>query len=978
MSSNCLQSGTRMIKFGHIEIDVEGRALRKNGETVQIGARAFDILARLASANGELVTKDELMNAVWPDTVVEENNIQVHLSVLRKALGDERERIVTVPGRGYRLVQRRSFDPPLASNVQRPARRSMPRRLTELLGRDEAVEQICTALRQHSVLTLTGAGGIGKTALSIAVAHRLAYAQPDSVAFVELAALTDKQAVVAAIAQCCAMPAGSESPSIEEVAATLADAEQVFVLDNAEHLIAVVAEIVDTLVARNPRLRVLVTSREPLRITPEAVFRVDPLDVPPHGASEDETLARSAVRLFLARVKALKGQEGEGCDGEQLRVAGAICRRLDGIPLAIELAAARVSSFGIEGVYRRLDDRMSILTSGYRTALPRHKTLRATFDWSFALLDPAAQMLFRRLAMFGGVFTLEALCAVVCDTRVTIGTVIDSIGELVEKSMLNIEFDGPVAKYRLSESTRAYALEHLQAQGEAPEMASRMARYLASRFETGTSGSGPIGPSSDVRQSLGYARSACDWALSADGDSLLAVKLTSTMVSMLLECCLIDECGRRAARALSVLDELPARSVDALTEMRIRAALAAALPNLTGPIERSGQLWQEVLDLAVASDNDEFQARAFWGLWNAALYGGKVHEAFELAIRFQKFGQHRGHSWQVTLATQLAAVAQHCRGEHADAKLQIESTMLHLAANPDEAQRIGRLAVDPLAICYSTLARIVCLQGDQELAIAYVDKLVNLIKPETMEPWLTHVLGVVAVPIALIAADMRRANHYLEIMRSQAALHDFTIWQEYSDCLAGYRDLLAGKTDAGLSMLETSLDPLMARGFRRLITPLTVARAEALIGAGRLEEASVRLHDELDFCRRNGKMFFVPEVFRALGLLALAQADLAPHTSAARHDALSRAKANFIDAMQMAQAHGARMLELRATVAMARMLHAQEETAAAIALLKPLSTGFERASRSPDVRALYDLISVLHGGDEQDFPLSAVPASLAD
>src|SRR5690348_9225258 len=137
MSSNCLQSGTRMIKFGHIEIDVEGRALRKNGETVQIGARAFDILARLASANGELVTKDELMNAVWPDTVVEENNIQVHLSVLRKALGDERERIVTVPGRGYRLVQRRSFDPPLASNVQRPARRSMPRRLTELLGRDE-------------------------------------------------------------------------------------------------------------------------------------------------------------------------------------------------------------------------------------------------------------------------------------------------------------------------------------------------------------------------------------------------------------------------------------------------------------------------------------------------------------------------------------------------------------------------------------------------------------------------------------------------------------------------------------------------------------------------------------------------------------------------------------------------------------------------------------------------------------------------
>lgn len=968
-----------MIKFGYIEIDVDARTLRRSGEIVQLGARAFDVLAQLASANGELVTKDELMNAVWPDTVVEENNLQVHLSVLRKALGDERDRIVTISGCGYRLMQRSLAALSPMSKVQPPARRGMPRLLSELVGRDEAVAQIRAALGEHPVVTLTGAGGIGKTTLSVAVAHRIVDEQPDSVTFVKLAALTDRQAVVAAIARSYAMPAESERASAAELAAMFEGVARVLVLDNAEHLIGEVAEVVETLVARNPRLRILVTSREPLRITPESVFRVDPLDVPARGASEEEVMAQPSVRLFLARVSAMKGQAGDGCDRAQAMIAGAICRRLDGIPLAIELAAARVLSFGIEGVCRRLDDRMSILTSGYRTALPRHKTLRATFDWSFALLAPTAQTLFRRMAMFGGVFTLEALCAVVCDTRLTIGTVIDGVGELVEKSMLNIEFDGPVAMYRLGESTRAYALEHLQAEGEAPEIASRVARYLASQFEADVKvGPGPTDPSSVLRQSLAYARSACDWAFSNDGDSLLAVKLTATMIGMLQECRLIAECGRRAARALSVLDELPPQAVDASTEMRIRAALAAALPNLTGPIGQSEQLWRDVAELAVGCGNEEFQARAFWGLWNAALYGGKVNEAFELAIRFQTFGRHRGHGWQVTLATQLAAVAQHCRGEHADAKVAIESTMRHLEGHPDEAQRITRFAVDPLAIGYSTLARILCLEGDQERAIAYVDKLVNLIKPETMEPWLTHVLGVVAVPIALISGDLRRANHYLEIMRSQAALNDFTIWQEYSDCLAGYRDVLSGKADAGLAILEARLDALLARGFRRLVTPLTVARAEALIGAGRLGEASARLHDELDFCRRNGKMFFVPEIFRALGQVALARADLAPPTSTARHDGLSRAKALFVEAIQTAQRHGARMWELRATIAMARMLHGQGATADALALLEPLSAGVQRAGESPDGRALRDLIGALREGGAPCIPPEAVSASLTD
>ncbi|MFM0133319.1 ATP-binding protein [Paraburkholderia sediminicola] len=950
-----------MIKFGHIEIDISTRVVRRRDEVLHVGSRGFEILALLASVDGRLVTKDELMDAVWPDTVVEENNIHVHLSALRKAFGEDRDCIVTVPGRGYRLMPRTAAALPSENPAPGKALRRLPPFPTGLIGRDAAITQVCAALDSAPVLTLTGAGGIGKTTLSIAVAHQIAEAHPEPVCFVELAALTDRQAILSSIAQSCQLSFDGDFPSIDTIAAMLADNPCTLVLDNAEHAITHVAGIVEVLTAGNPALRVLVTSREPLRIAQERTVRVEPLDVPAHDATEQEVLAQSAVHLFLARLQALLGK---ACfDKTETFIAGEICRRLDGIPLAIELAAAGVLSFGIEGVYRRLDDRMSILTRGYRTALPRQKTLRATFDWSFALLDPGAQALFRRLAMFGGVFTLEPMCAVACDSGLTIGAAIDGIGELVEKSMVNVSFDGPVATYRMNESTRAYALEQLHAENETQEIASRIARYFASRFDAGVGRTCSLQlavASSDLRQTLDDARAAAEWAFSAGGDLHLAVELTSTLTGVLLGNCLIEECGTRAERAVSALNELPPGSIDVVSEMRVRAALAATLPNLCGPIGRSWQLWNEVLDLAISSGNDEFQARAYWGLWNAALYGGNVHDAIDHALSFQTFARNHGHAWQETLANLLVAVAQHCSGQHDQAKSRIVGAMQHLATHPREAEQITSFAVNPLAICYATLARIVWLQGDADEALAYVDKSVNLITPDKMEPWLTHVLGVVAVPIALLSGDSQRGRRYLDIMRSQAVRHRFTIWREYSECLAASCDLLEGETERGLPVLEASLDALIARGFRRLITPLVVGCAEELIADGRFADAAARLADTLIFCRRNGKLFFLPEVWRALGLLAQARARLEVQASDAWRDTLNEARACFLEAIQLSQHQGARMWQLRATVAMARLSHEDGQTASALALLQNLSVDFERSSRSPDVQALFELIDALH------------------
>ncbi|SOE95716.1 Predicted ATPase [Burkholderia sp. D7] len=471
-----------MIELGRFQIDLEMRTLLRNGETVQLGSRAFDILAVVACANGRLVTKNELMKTVWPDTIVEENNIQVHLSALRKVLGPDRDLILTVPGRGYQLLQRRkSAQPDKAGSRARDVRRLPPPK-SGLLGRDLAVRQIRAMLEHTHVLTLVGAGGVGKTSVAVAAAHHSSTDFEEPVCFVELAALTTGEAVLRAIAESCGLSVPDPQVNVVQVAAALAQRRRLLLLDNAEHVIGAVAHIAEALVAGNDALRVLVTSREPLRIMPETVFRVEPLDVPPPRSTDADILRCSAVNLFLRHANSLQGKVGS--DSTEIQLVGEICRRLDGIPLAIELAAARVIALGVEGMYRRLDDRMAILSGGYRTALPRHQTLRATFDWSFAILDQNARSLFRRLAVFGDTFTFEAMCAVVCDEAYTVANAIGSIGELVAKSLVGVEFEGSVAKYRLSESTRAYAMAKLHEEGEQDDITARHACYLPATLQS--------------------------------------------------------------------------------------------------------------------------------------------------------------------------------------------------------------------------------------------------------------------------------------------------------------------------------------------------------------------------------------------------------------------------------------------------------------------------------------------------------------
>lgn len=474
-----------MVRIGTLLVSFEQRELHCAGRATRVGARAFDILEVLYRASGTVVTKHALMDAVWPGRVVEENRLQVHIAALRKLLGEDRDLIKTVPGRGYLLVGATAAAcAESCDQISVMSTRAVPVRPSPLIGRNVEVAKILALLEQASVTTLTGAGGIGKTSLALHIAHAIRERCERVVYFVELAKATSQETVRETLARAINADLVGEN-NVDRLASALHAEPCLLVLDNAEHVAGIAASLVETLVARNRALRVLVTSREPLHISAETVFRVGPLAVPAHDSPVASLAGHASVELFMRRAQPFAPNSPQAITATEttLPIVAEICRRLEGLPLAIELAAARVATLGIEGVASRLDDRLNLLTGGMRTALPRHQTLRATFDWSYALLGDTSRSLFRKLAFFTGAFSFGAVCAVATERSMAVGSIIASLCELAEKSLLSAELCGAVAQYRLTESTRAYAMERLRSEGEVQRVAERHMQYVQETIE---------------------------------------------------------------------------------------------------------------------------------------------------------------------------------------------------------------------------------------------------------------------------------------------------------------------------------------------------------------------------------------------------------------------------------------------------------------------------------------------------------------
>ncbi|KAG8153766.1 ATP-binding protein [Burkholderia catarinensis] len=601
-----------MIRIGTLHVFLDRREIRSNGKPVRIGSRAFEILELLIRADGALISKNEIMQRVWPHTVVEENNLQVHIAALRKALAGDRNLIVTVPGRGYRLVGGCDDDLQVAPSVSPAVHGENALSLraatapNALIGRQHTVADVLAALDGARVVTLVGAGGIGKTRVAIEAAAEAAARFPDGVVLVSLAAVSDPRFVLDTLAAALGIVQAAGSLTIETVVARLAGRRSLVVLDNCEHLIEACAQIAEALTAANAGISVLATSREALRVNGERLRPIPPLDVP----SEDEEcggiMNASSVQLFVARARA--SDPRFPLDPHSLSLTASICRHLDGLPLAIELAAARAAVLGLEVLAANLDDHFRLLTGGFRTALPRHQTLRAMYDWSYRLLDDAERLLLRRLGVFRDSFSLEAVRDIIDAEDLPDLDLLDAIAGLVSKSLVIFENTSGGPRYRLLATTRAYALQQLQNNGECQAAALAHAHYFLTLFKQAPAGGAdgrPLTRLDAVHCELGNLRAALDWAFSPRGDRRIGVALAAVAVPCLFDLSLVDECRERARAALDATQDPELASISADTRVRLLAAYAAALAHTAGPNQDTHDAWSDVhaLGLEVSDDS---------------------------------------------------------------------------------------------------------------------------------------------------------------------------------------------------------------------------------------------------------------------------------------------------------------------------------------------------------------------------------------
>jgi non-specific serine/threonine protein kinase len=587
---------------------------------------------------------------------------------------------------------------------------TMPLPVTSLIGRERELRDISRQLAAHRVVTLTGTGGVGKTRLALTAGAQLRGLGPDGVWFVELASVADGALVAQAVVSALGLPEEASRSPREILATALAWRKALLILDNCEHLVGACAELVETLLRACPQLRVLATSRERLNIAGESTFQVPPLALPEEHERAPERLATSeAVRLFVERARLV--MPDFALTPESAPAVAEVCRRLDGLPLAIELAAARVRLLRVEQIVARLNDRFRLLTGGSRTTLPRQQTLRAALDWSHELLSRPEQTLLRRLSVFAGGFTLEAVEGVCADEEVGASQALDLLAQLVDKSMVIVETDSaaPVARYRLLETIQEYCHEQASAAGEVASLRSRHRTWFLALAEEAQ------------RRSQGAEQAAWLDRLETEYDNLQA--------------------------ALSWRDQDSAGHV-------FRLRLGAALWRfweLRGLV-REGRDWLEGILADTGQDAPAARARALNGAGNLARNLGDYERAAEQhaeALRLRR--EIRDTRGVATSLNNLGAVA-HDRGRFASAEACFSEAMPAWREAGDQ---------EGLALCLNNLGRARRFQGDYERAAVLGQESLSLFRA------IDHAWG-----IARALNSLANTAHYLGDVAGARPLYD--------------------------------------------------------------------------------------------------------------------------------------------------------------------------------------------------------------
>lgn len=848
------------ICFGSYVLIPQRHLLLKNGKPWALHSRAMPLLIALASRPGELLEKAELLAIAWPKMVVEECNLRAQIMALRRVLADNegRDFIITVPGRGYRFVATtsspaRSPGAPRSSNQVGMGFQSLTRRI---FGREVLLDFLATQLASRRFVTIAGHGGVGKTTVALALAKRMMAEYLHGIFFVDLALANQEQPVHVVIAAAMGIEC-TTNDSLQIFTEGLGLGKVLLILDNCEHMLDGTAIAVEAILGNFPACSVLATSREPLNAYGEFVHNLAPLIFPIESSdlSTTQVLAFSAVEVLVERIAA--HDMGYVFSDGDVQAAVAICRKLDGNALAIEIVAARVRAFGLNSLSEMLDSSFRLHMTGHRTSLPRHRTLSAALDWTYAMLSIHEQSMLGQLAIFTGAFTLRAVLAVVViDTQ----DLLQVLEKLVEKSLVISLEEGYARCYRLLETTRMYASQKLAELDKEDATVQRHARWICNDLKTSvqellktTSQTWLAKYGAEVDS----VRAALEWAYSPRGDQELALELTLISVPLWLRLSLIGECHDWVRCGLrSSGKRLPAQR-----HMRMKLlTVSASIMVLTfGGGAQIRKAWLQVSQDAQTLNDTEHQLCALWGRWTERSCGNQYVDALALADQHIRLSSSANSHTSQLLGLRMRANALFHMGRFHDA---LESALAALSSPLSGNNHLIDLHFDQRIAAHSLKAKIHLLQGRAGEALLTLDKVVgdaiNLNHPVTL--WYTLCLS--AIPATLMVGDLQKTRFFLSVLQRSMDGHNLYLWRQLARCFEFILLIRQGDAEDGVPRLGEVLEQLEGQGGSPLYSLLRSEYSQGLAMLGLEQSGLHAIEQTLLTARRREDCWFIPGLLR--------------------------------------------------------------------------------------------------------------------
>ena len=922
---------------------------------MDIGSRSLDILVTLLERPGVVVDKRTLLARAWPGLVVEEANLRVHVASLRKALGDgvDGARYVTnIPGRGYCFVgsasQMVESSPPMPQVIVPAAdpsasqararmierRSKLPPPLGRMVGRDDDVTALRSELLDHRFISIVGPGGMGKTTVAIAAAYALGDEFPHAVVFVDLAAMGESAQVAGAVAAALGLAFQIDDP-VPALIEFLGAQRLLLVLDNCESVIEGAAALAERIYLGAPQAYLLATTREPLRAEGEHVYPLRPLEYPEEGrvVTAVEVLAFPAAQLFMDRARA-GGARWNLTDADAVTVA-TICRKLDGVALALELAAGRVAAHGIRGTADLLDLRFKLFWEGRRTALPRHRTLRAMLDWSYNLLTDDERRVLRRLSVFVGTFSLEAAVAVVAEGAggASRGAVSQTLANLVAKSLVSTHQRDSQLRFRLLEMTREFAAEKLEESNEDALIARRHAVYFSQR-------------SADPRETigdvdyLGNVRAALEWCFSRDDAAAIGCDLAIRVLPIFLRSSLLREghhWSERAIAALSVAERGTVRELD-LVEAR---AICSMFTMGNDPAVRDAI--EHGLRLAQAIGDDVRQLNLLAGLNIFCTRVGDFGGALASGERSMAIARALTDPAGEAMADWMLGVAHHLLGDQRAARMHCERGMNRGAALEATQQQL--FGYDHRIRALITLSRALWLGGcaDEAANVARqaLDEAAELGQPVSL-----CISFIYTTTVYLWRGDWALAQELAGRGLAESKKHSLAPYHAVLTGLLGESRLREGNATAGIRLMRGSLDALASERHVVLAPGIATALAEGYLQIGQVDEALAAIAQAIDQRSHSGAAFDMAEMLRVKARILFSRSQ----------SSVREALALLSRAAELASANFAAAWELRIATTGLQM---QPASASARQALRAVYSRFTEGLDTADLAIARQLLSVV-------------------